>query len=304
MSQRRGRDWGPSDDELLAALDRLVEQQGIVEAGERLEVNYRTAAKCHESRHVSRRMREALRKYVRQHGEEGEQAQQESQEGAGVAAPLADEPAGGEGPRLQEPGHDLGREVESLRAEVASLRERVEAVEGQAAQGRGRGDDHDDMGGVDAGDRGRQRPSVAVPRRIFPELITEEEEPGEEQVYGAAAELVVEWREAWTDRKSARHTLAWLRAERRRLDLELRLIGEFGLTPPPADAPWRERRREQELAWRRRALKRLRWQLPLTWGLHWLLRLLTLGLWGRRGASERHMDPSEGASETNTDQLA
>ena len=67
------------------------------------------------------------------------------------------------------------------------------------------------------------------------------------------------------------------------MELELRLIGVFGLTSPPADAPWRERRREQEMDWRRGALRRLRWQLPLTWGLHWLLRAITLGLWGRAG---------------------
>ena len=207
--------------------------------------------------------------------------------------PSANEPEGGEGLRLQDPEHDLRHEVEALRVEVVHLRERVEAVEGQAAQGRGRGIDHVDVGGVDAGDNtGRQR-SVAAPRRIFPELITEEAEPGEELVYGAAAELVVEWREAWAERRSARHTLAWLRADRRRLELELRLIGVFGLTPPPADSPWRERRREQELAWRRRALRRLRWQLPLTWGLHWLLRLLTLGLWGRRGSPNRDDSPTE-----------
>ena len=37
-----------------------------------------------------------------------------------------------------------------------------------------------------------------------------------------------------------------------------------------------ERRREQELDWRRRALRWLRWQLPLTWCLHGLLRGLVL----------------------------
>ncbi len=105
---------------------------------------------------------------------------------------------------------------------------------------------------------------MAAPRRVFPELITEEAEPGEEVVYGAPAELIVEWREVWAERKAAGHTLAWLRAERRRLSLELRLVGEFGLTPPPADAPWRKRRRDQELDLRRRALRSLRWQLPLT----------------------------------------
>ena len=47
---------------MLEALDRLVEQQGIVEAGERLGVNYRTVAKSRDSTHVSRRMREAQQK--------------------------------------------------------------------------------------------------------------------------------------------------------------------------------------------------------------------------------------------------
>ena len=178
---------------------------------------------------------EGLCKYVRQQGELGERAEQEAQEGQGgeeVSSASEDEPVGGEEARLQEPQPDPRHEVELLWAEVAALRERVEVVEGQAVQGRGGGDINVDVGAVDAGDRGRERRSVAPPRRVFPEVITEEAEPGEEPVYGAAAELVVEWRQAWVERRSARHTLAWLRAERRWLDLELRLIGVFGLTPP------------------------------------------------------------------------
>lgn len=106
------------------------------------------------------------------------------------------------------------------------------------------------MEGVSADDEEEQQRSVAAPRSVFPEVITDEAEPGEDQVYVAAAEFVVEWREAWSARSSARHTLGWLQAERQRLELKLRLIGVFGLTPPPADAPWREPRREQELDWR------------------------------------------------------
>jgi hypothetical protein len=60
--------FGPSDDELLEVLDRLVEQQGIVEAGERLGVNYSTAAKCHEFCHVRPRVREVLQKHMREQG--------------------------------------------------------------------------------------------------------------------------------------------------------------------------------------------------------------------------------------------
>ncbi|MDE0101996.1 MAG: hypothetical protein OXN89_06420 [Bryobacterales bacterium] len=277
---RRGREGAPSDDVLLRALDLLVKREGIVEAGERLGVNYRTAAKCLEERHVSRRMRQALEKYLREQTEQSDEREDQAFEGE-PDVPATGLAGGGEEARLQEPGHDWRQEVEALRAEVASLRERVEVVEGQATQELGRrGEgDGDDVDGVD--DHIDQPQGVVqAPRRVFPELITEAAEPGEEQVYGAAAETVVEWREAWAVRKRVRYTLGWLRAERRRLELELRLVGVFGLTPPPADAPWGERRREREVEWRRRALRRLRWQIPLTWCLHWLLRGLTLGRWG------------------------
>lgn len=271
---RRGREGAPSDDILLAALDLLVEREGIVEAGERLGVNYRTAAKCLEERHVSRRMRQALEKHLREQGEQEEPGDQ-------ATAPAPDEQGGGEEAGLQEPGADCRRAVDVLRVELASLRERVEAVEGHVSRGPDDGSGGVDVDDVDAGQGVEQQRSVVPPRRVFPELITDQAEPGEEQVYGAAAEEVIEWRESWAARKRSRLTLDWLRAERRRLELELRLIGVFGLTPPPADAPWGERRRERELEWRRRALRRLRWQLPLTWCLHWLLRGLTLGRWGR-----------------------
>ena len=272
---RRGREGAPSDEVLLTALDLLVESEGIVEAGERLGVNYRTAAKCLEERHVSRRMRQALEKHLR---EQTEQEEPEDQ----ATAPAPVERVGGEAAPLQEPGADWRRAVDELRVELASLRERVEAVEGHVSRGPDDGGGGVDVDDVDAGQGVEQQRSVVPPRRVFPELITEHPEPGEEQVYGAAAEEVIEWRESWAARKRSRLTLDWLRAERRRLELELRLIGVFGLTPPPADAPWGERRRERELDWRRRALRRMRWQLPMTWCLHWLLRATTLGLWGRK----------------------
>ncbi len=45
----------------------------------------------------------------------------------------------------------------------------------------------------------------SAPSRVFPELITEVGEPDEEQVYGAAAGLVVKWREAWAECQAVRH---------------------------------------------------------------------------------------------------
>ena len=189
MCRRRRDREGPSDEPLLEGLDRLVETESIVETGERLGVNDRTPAKCHEFRYVSRRMLEALRKYVRQQGELGEQGVQGGEE---VSSASEDEPAGGEEARLQQPQPDLLHEVELLRAEVVSLRERVEAAEGQAARARGGGDVNVDVEDVGADGESKRKRSVAAPSRVFPELIAEEAEPGEERFYGAAAELVVE----------------------------------------------------------------------------------------------------------------
>ena len=275
---KQGREGAHSDEQLLAALDRLVQLEGIVKAGELLGVTYRTASTCQESRQVSRRMRQVLEKHLRER-EQGAPEEEEGEEQ--TVASLANEPDAQPLSRLQEPGHELGQEVEALRADVADLRKRLEAIEGWQDRGPGNDGDGAVQDDVDPGEDEAQQRSVVAPRRVFPELITEAAESGEAVVYGVATELIVAWREAWAERESARHTLAWLRAERRRLELESRLIGEFGLTPPPADAPWRERRRERELDWRRRALRRLRWQLPLTWSLHWALRVLSLGVWGR-----------------------
>ena len=278
---RRGPAGAPTDEQLLAALDRLVAVKGIVKASQRLGVSYRTASSCHESRHVGREMRGVLHKYAREHGNQ-DQAKVDVAREDPVPTLAAREPRAGEEARLQEPEQDLRRAVELLRTEVADFRQRLEAVEDRAAPGWRSRHDGIAVEGVDAADGRKQQRSVPAPLRVAPELITEEAEPGGEQVYGAAAELVVEWREAWAVRQSARHTLARLRAERRRLELELRLIGVFGLTPPPADAPWREGRREQELDWRRKAIRRLCWQLPLARCLHGLLRGLRFGRWRGR----------------------
>lgn len=93
-------------------------------------------------------------------------------------------------------------EVTKLRQEVASPCKRVELVEGPRAQGRQSGDDGVDMDNVDDGNEGRQR-TVAAPRHLFPELFREHSDPDEEQVYGAAAELVVECCQACAELESA-----------------------------------------------------------------------------------------------------
>ena len=75
-------------------------------------------------------------------------------------------------------------------------------------------------------------------------------------------------------------TLERLRADERLLELELELVGEHGLTLPPADRPWDGIRRQSELRLLDQALRRVRRDRRRAQLLHWGLRLLTLGLWG------------------------
>ncbi|MCY3923343.1 MAG: hypothetical protein OXG27_13265 [Chloroflexi bacterium] len=126
------------------------------------------------------------------------------------------------------------------------------------------------------------------PLRQYPELVTTEPAPGERRFYGEAMPAVAAWRRARARREQASTTpdrldkLDRLRADERLLELELELVGEHGLTLPPAERPWDGLRRQTELRVTREALRRVRRDRLRAQVVHWLLRLLTLGLWGRR----------------------
>lgn len=80
---------------------------------------------------------------------------------------------------------------------VASLQQRVGAVEGRVSQG---------PGGEGVEDR-----FVALGSLGLPEPITEGTEPSEEQVGGATAGLVVEIRQPRAASEAVRYKLAWSR---------------------------------------------------------------------------------------------
>ena len=153
--------------------------------------------------------------------------------------------------------------------------------------------------GVEGGDAGGPAASASttwttgrarVPLPRYPELVTEQAEPGESRVYGAARPVIVEWRRTRRRRERASTKLGRLRAEERLLELELALVGDHGLTLPPADRPWDGIRRQSEQRLLDQALVRVRRERRRTQLVHWVLRLLTLGLWGlleRRGWARR-----------------
>ena len=91
-------------------------------------------------------------------------------------------------------------------------------------------------------------------RREFPDLVTLDPAPDDEEVFGDAWPLIVEWRELKASHPDKGKGLAWLRTEERFMSVELALLEEHGLTLPPAKFPLRGFDRNGQVNWRRTAL--------------------------------------------------
>ena len=125
---------------------------------------------------------------------------------------------------------------------------------------------------------GRRRRSAWTETKCeYPELVTRDPAQNDEEVYADAWPLVNEWRTLEL-RREVGTKLDRARTRERIMELEIAMIDEQGLTPPPATSPMHPSERENYLGWRRRALddlSRERGRLEL-WNR--VQRLLTLGL--------------------------
>ncbi len=255
-----------SDAPLLDLLDVLVNDRGKVAAAEALGVNYRTMVACYESRRVSRRMRRALEEY------------------RGTAVDGGDEPD-------DESAGDVADRVESLEQRVAALeeerRELREVIETRAEQSEElerrvraleEGERHQSEADGVGADEGRRQEWRPPPRgHGLPDagVVTLEEQPDEERAFGPAAPLVVEWRSLRTGCEASGSRIDRAGASVRRWELEVALLGDYGLTLPPDTEPLDSSRREDHLRWRKEALAVA---LAKARRLRWLRRVLTLGL--------------------------
>lgn len=223
-------------------------------------------AACHDARHVSRRMRKALEAYRDATTADGDDLDGDD------AGDISDKLAA------------LEERVTALEKENRALRETVEAQAEQLAQlerqGGAPGDEERRQVEADApqGDCGRSK-EWRPPRRDhgMPDagVVTLEKQPDEEHAFGPAAPLVAEWRglRSGDNTKPSRFDRA--EAAARRWELEVAMIGDFGLTLPPETEPLDASRREDHLRWRKEALAAA---LAKARRLRWLRRVLTLGL--------------------------
>ena len=261
-----------SEDPLLDLLDVLVSDRGKVAAAEALGVNYRTMVTCHESRHVSRRMRKALAEFRDKHGDGGDEQDDEAGDIVARVTALEERVAA-----MEEAYGALVETVEAQAKQLTELQRNVGGSEDGAEEEKRERSKPDPVGDGD----GRRR-EWWPPRREhgLPDagVVTSEEQPDEEHAFGPAAPLVAEWRGLRTGGEASGGRVDRAKAAVRRWELEIAMLGDYGLTLPPETEPLDASRREDHLRWRKKALAAA---LARARRLRWLRRALTLGLrWG------------------------
>lgn len=265
---------------LLVLLRDLVGTEGGEKAAASLGVSYRTVARAVESNRLTPRMADALERLLLLGG--GSAAVRERERMDALERRAGELAAG--------LGDAVGR-IDAVEAEVAALRAEVVAVAEEQAEAMEMMERRlaaleearqgSDPAAAGDGERPGERPRYVPPRR-YPQLVTKEAEADEEQVYGEAGPVIVEWRRTYAEVLRLEKSGSSLRSNAvnaRRLELEVALIEEHGLTLPPARYPW-SRFEVQEQVWNRRQLQALnRRERGRLLRQRWLRRLLTLGFW-------------------------
>ncbi len=193
---------------LLALLWDMVGDEGKVKTASALGVNYRTVDRTVESGRLTARMSDALERRLLLGG------------GSAVA-------------RQRERVEALEQRVEALEAKglageegLEAIAEEVKALGEEHAQGMRRIErrlTQSEAGQVVAGRAAVEKPAAKPAWRPYRDVVTLEPEAGEEQVYGNATLLIVEWREAQAEFTEAGDRLSKAVAEGRMRALTLGL---------------------------------------------------------------------------------
>ena len=215
---------------LMTLLQELVRDKGYHGAARVLEIDQQTVTESARTGQLTRRVRQSLERAL--------------QEGVGSAAARQRE----RNDRLEERLQWLEQDHEALGREA---RRRLAAVEGQVGGLHGNGGEAAGQPGAGAG-QGNDGPSQAVtsegnktlpsrppPRREYPDLATLELASDDEEVFGDAWPLIVEWRKLKDSHPTKGRGLAWRKDQQRLLEVELALLEEHGLTLLPERRPLR-----------------------------------------------------------------
>ena len=253
---------------LMALLQELVREKGYKGAARVLELDPQTVTESAKTGQLTRRVRDALERALQEGiGSAAERQRRRNEQVEGRVEKLEGE--------VEALGKKVRRRLSAIEGEVAALRRDDpqgvgEPVTGQAGAGPSQKDGS-------ASGQGRKPPTRPSLRREYPDLATREPDDDDEEIFGDAFPLTVEWRELKDSHPNEGRGLDWLCTQERLLEVELALLEEHGMTLPPEKQPLRGLDRSGQISWRRTALhdtRRARARREL-------VRRLTLGLWWR-----------------------
>ena len=257
---------------LMALLQELVRDKGYKGAARVLEIDPQTVTDSAKTGQLTRRVRQALERAL--------------QEGVGSAAERQrrrNEELEGRLQAVEEGHEELGKEVRrrlsGIEGEVAALRR--DGGQGTGAGQAGAGPSQDGSGEGEAGATraGRKPPTKPSMRREYPDLATREPADDDEEIFGDAWPLIVEWRELKDSQPNEDRGFDWLTAQERLLVVELALLEEHGMTLPPEKQPLRGLDRSGQVSWRRTALFDTRRALRKWEVLRKVGRFVSFGRW-------------------------
>ena len=255
---------------LMALLRDMIDTEGGEKAAQALGVSYRTVSRTIESDRLTERMSAVLERHLLLGGGSAAAQQRKSIKALEKRVGELEE---GLGSGLEELRGVIDSGIEGLREERAQGMRQLGRRLAKLEDGRGAQDSAEGPGDV------AEKTAVKPAWRPYRDLVTLEPEPGEEQVYGEATPLIVEWRRARAEFLDAGDGLSRAIAEERMRELEIELIGERELTLPPRTYPWDGSDRRDELWRRTQALERARVERAWAQIRRWIRRVLTLGLW-------------------------
>ena len=188
---------------LMALLQELVREKGYKGAARVLEIDPQTVTDSAKTGRLSRRVRDSLERAL--------------QEGVGSAAERQrrrNEELEGRIEALEQGHEELGKEarrrLSSIEGEVASLRRDGPQGTGAGHAGAGPSQADEERAGPEKRGAGRKPPSKPSMRREYPDLVTREAAEDDEEVFGDAYALVVEWRGLKDAHPNEGGGLAWL----------------------------------------------------------------------------------------------
>ena len=266
---------------LMTLLQELVREKGYKGAARVLEIDQATVTESAKTGQLTRRVRQALERALQEGvGSAAERQRQRNEELEERVEGVAAEVKGVAG-EVETLGKEARRRLSAIEGEVAALRrdDPQGTGAGHAGAGPSRQASAESEGG--ASGQGRKPPSKPSMRREHPDLATREPAPDDEEIFGEAWPLIVEWRELKDAHPNDGKGLAWLAARERLLVVELALLEEHGMTLPPEKQPLRGLDRSGQVNWRRTALYDTRRALKQQELRRWARRVLTLGLWRR-----------------------